>query len=128
MTIRVLVVDDDQDLLDMLAISLRSRGFEVGLADCHSAALELVANNTYDTVLLDVHLPELNGFSVLADLRAAGHDLPVVLHTAFDTQDIKRQAREARVDDIVFKPSRSEIIAAKLRMVVAERTNLVVAV
>ena len=84
-SVRLLVVEDDALLRDALARSLRQAGFEV---DCESSGLgadTALTDRAYSLVILDVGLPQMDGFEVLRRLRARGQRLPVVILTARDS-------------------------------------------
>jgi len=79
----VLVVDDDEDLLRMFARALRRHGFEVTTASHGRAALEAVGSTVPDLIVSDVSMPELDGPSLLRELRARGIGVPVVFLTGY---------------------------------------------
>jgi two-component system OmpR family response regulator len=82
----LLVVDDEPFLRDAVAASLRFLGFEVTTADTGAGALRLARDRPFDLVVLDVMLPDTDGFDVVARLRADGCRVPVIFLTARDTQ------------------------------------------
>ncbi|OJT17089.1 hypothetical protein BO221_47630 [Archangium sp. Cb G35] len=85
---RLLVVDDDPDILESLTMLLESR-YAVTPAEDGNAALELLGEQTFDAVVLDLMLPVLNGTRVLQELRQRGHTVPVILISAH--QELDRQ-------------------------------------
>ena len=100
----VLVVEDEpsirQGLLDVLVF----RGYRVSGACDGAAALKCLSEDTFDLLVLDVMLPELDGFSVCEQLRAAGHDLHVLMLTAKNSEEDVLRGFEAGADDYVTKP------------------------
>ena len=100
----VLVVEDEpsirQGLLDVLVF----RGYRASSASDGATALRLLSEDTFDLVLLDVMLPELDGFGVCERLRAAGHDLHVLMLTAKNSEEDVLRGFEAGADDYVTKP------------------------
>src|ERR1700751_4294071 len=85
----LLVVDDELFLRGAVAASLRFLGFEVAVAENGTDALRLVRNNAFDLLILDVMLPDIDGFEIVRRLRREGNRVPVIFLTAKDTQDDK---------------------------------------
>src|ERR1039457_6170151 len=85
----LLVVDDEPFLRDAVAASLRFLGFEVATAETGADALRLARDQPFDLVVLDVMLPDTDGFDVVRRLRRDGCHVPVIFLTARDTQDDK---------------------------------------
>jgi two-component system OmpR family response regulator len=109
---RVLVVDDEPSIVDALATSLRYEGFTVDEAVTGRRALALAQEDPPDLVILDVMLPELDGFEVTRRLRADGIDVPVLFLTARDSLQDKLAGLTMGGDDYVTKPfALSEVIA-----------------
>ena len=110
--LHVLVVEDEPSIQRGLCDVLTFRGYRVEAADNGRRALELLARSTFDLVLLDVMLPELDGFSVCRELRALGQQLPVLMLTAKGSEEDILQGFEVGVDDYVTKPfSVRELVA-----------------
>ncbi len=109
---RILVVDDEPDLRDLLSTSLRYAGFEVMAAGSGNAALEAVASFRPSLVVLDVMMPDMDGFTVTRKLRARGDHMPVVFLTAKDQPDDAVAGLTVGGDDYVTKPfSLAELVA-----------------
>ena len=111
---RVLVVDDDAALSRALAINLRARGFEVGVAGSGREALDLLARLNPDVVVLDLGLPDLDGIEVLHGIRG-WNDVPVLVLSARTTSDEKVEALDAGADDYVTKPFEMNELLARIR-------------
>lgn len=124
MAMLVLVVDDDPDLLEMLAVSLRELGVDVIMAPDAETAHAILHGSLPDAVLLDVAMPRISGFELLAEWRGAGIETPVLLHTAYNTAEVREQALYSGADDLVFKPTSCDVLAAKLAMAVDARRRL----
>src|SRR2546423_3179769 len=86
---RVLVVDDEENITDLVATALRYQGFKVEVADTGRAALGALATFRPDLVVLDVMLPDLDGFEIHRRMTRDGIDAPVVFLTARDATDDK---------------------------------------
>jgi len=82
----LLVVDDEPFLRDAVAASLRFLGFEVTTAQTGSDALRLARDRPFDLVILDVMLPDVDGFEIVRRLRRDGSQVPVIFLTARDTE------------------------------------------
>lgn len=85
----VLIVDDQRNLRETLADILRSRGYQVQVADCGLAALDWCGRERFDTVLLDVRMPDINGVDVFRELAARGSRARVVLMSAYADEALK---------------------------------------
>ena len=101
---RLLVVDDDPDICDLLRDRLESEGFQVESASDGKTALRVLADTPVDGVLLDIALPELDGFDVLRQLRPSHPTLPVVMMTAVEALDRAMAAVEAGAQGYLLKP------------------------
>jgi two-component system OmpR family response regulator len=114
---RLLVVDDEPNIVDLLSTSLRFAGFAVATALTGGDAVKAAERHRPDLVLLDVMLPDVDGFVVLRRLRA-GHDrLPVLFLTARDAKDDKVTGLTLGGDDYVTKPFSLEEVVARIRAV-----------
>jgi two-component system nitrogen regulation response regulator NtrX len=100
----ILVVDDERGILDQLAGILRDEGFSVATAATGEEALATVSREIFDLVLLDVWLPGIDGIEALRQLRAAGHQLPVVLISGHATAELAVRAVREGALDFLEKP------------------------
>ena len=117
MSARVLVVDDNPKNLKLLADLLEVKGYVVITAESGEAALELVARERPDLVLLDVMMPGMNGYEVCQAIRAdsANGILPVVMVTALDPVQERIKGLEAGADDFLTKPINQPELLARVR-------------
>src|SRR5215467_13535281 len=113
----LLVVDDEPFLRDAVAASLRFLGFEVTAAENGSDALRLARDRPFDLLILDVMLPDIDGFEIVRRLRRDGNRVPVIFLTARDAQDDKVTGLTIGGDDYVTKPFGLEELAARVRTV-----------
>jgi two-component system OmpR family response regulator len=113
----LLVVDDEPFLCDAVAASLRFLGFEVTTAQTGAEALRLARDRPFDLVVLDVMLPDTDGFEVITRLRRDGCQVPVIFLTAKDTQEDKVTGLTLGGDDYLTKPFGLEELAARIRTV-----------
>ena len=113
----LLVVDDEPFLRDAVAASLRFLGFDVITAETGAEALRLARDRRFDLVVLDVMLPDTDGFDVVRRLRRDGRHVPVIFLTARDTQTDKVTGLTLGGDDYMTKPFGLEELAARIRTV-----------
>ncbi|MBL0888812.1 response regulator transcription factor [Myceligenerans indicum] len=114
---RLVVVDDEPNIRELLATSLRFAGFEVHAAADGNGALQLVRDLDPDLVVLDVMLPDMDGFTVTRRMRATGKHAPVLFLTARDDTQDKIQGLTVGGDDYVTKPFSLEEVVARIRAV-----------
>ena len=111
---RVLVVDDERQLLRALAINLRARGYEIDLAATGEQALTSAAKGHPDAVILDLGLPGIDGVEVIRGLRGWSQ-VPIIVLSARDAEQAKVAALDAGADDYVTKPFGMDELLARLR-------------
>jgi two-component system, OmpR family, response regulator len=114
---RLLVVEDEPNIRELLAASLRFAGFEVQVAEDGATALSHAQAHEPDLVVLDVMLPDMDGFTVTRRLRDTGRHLPIVFVTARDSLDDKVKGLTVGGDDYVTKPFSLEEVVARIRAV-----------
>ena len=114
---KLLVVDDEPNIRDLLASSLRFAGFEVLTAPDGKIAYESAMEHNPDLIVLDVMLPDMDGFTVTRRLRDAGRDVPVLFLTARDDMRDKIQGLSVGGDDYVTKPFGLEEVVARIRAI-----------
>src|ERR1700752_2449699 len=114
---RVLVVDDEANIVELLSVSLKFQGFEVYTATNGSAALDKAREVRPDAVILDVMMPGMDGFGVLRRLRADGIDAPALFLTARDSLQDKIAGLTLGGADYVTKPFSLEEVVARLRVI-----------
>ncbi|MDP4501868.1 two-component system OmpR family response regulator [Nonomuraea polychroma] len=118
----VLVVDDEPNILELLSAALRLSGFTVHAADCGAEALATVRRVRPDIVILDVMLPDTDGFDLARSLRTVQDQLPVLFLTARDAVADRIAGLTAGGDDYVTKPFSLEEVVLRLRAIL-RRTN-----
>ncbi|MFC4337853.1 response regulator transcription factor [Salininema proteolyticum] len=114
---KLLVVDDEDSLAHLLVEALAFQGYDVSVAQSGSAALEAVEEHDPDLVVLDVNLPDYDGFSVAGRLREAGKDVPIIFLTARSGTDDLRDGYDAGGDDYLTKPFRLEELSLRVAAV-----------
>jgi two-component system OmpR family response regulator len=114
---RLLVVDDEPNIVELLSASLRYAGFEVATASDGDAAVQAAREFRPDLVVLDVMMPGLDGFGVARRLREGGARVPIVFLTARDATQDKVTGLTLGGDDYVTKPFSLEEVIARIRAV-----------
>src|SRR5207248_3003908 len=114
---RILVVDDEPNIVDVVSMALRYQGFDVETASTGREAIS--AANTYrpHLMVLDIMLPDMEGFEVARRLGADRSDLPIVFLTARDTTEDKVRGLTSGGDDYVTKPFSLEELVARIRTI-----------
>ena len=114
---KLLVVDDEPNIRELLSTSLRFAGFEVIAAGNGRDALAAAEEHNPDLAVLDVMLPDMDGFTVTRRLRAAGRHFPVLFLTARDDTEDKVTGLTVGGDDYVTKPFSLDEVVARIRAV-----------
>ena len=123
----VLVVDDEEHITEMLAMGLGFNGFEVERAASGRAALDAIDRRRPDLVVLDVMLPDLDGFEVARRLRrseGAGTHVPVIFLTARDSTQDKVEGLRLGSDDYVTKPFSIEELIERVKAVLRRSAGI----
>jgi two-component system OmpR family response regulator len=114
---RLLVVDDEPNIRELLSASLRFAGFEVETASDGQQALRLLGSFAPDLVVLDVMMPGIDGFDVVRRMRQDRHQMPVLFLTAKDATEDKISGLTLGADDYITKPFSLEEVIARIRAV-----------
>ncbi|HEV8198572.1 MAG TPA: response regulator transcription factor [Candidatus Polarisedimenticolia bacterium] len=120
---RLLIVDDEEELLRGLAVNFRREGYEVLTAASGEAALDLVAQEAPDLIVLDVMMPGMSGLDVCRELRRRGVETPVIMLTARGEEIDKVVGLEVGADDYVTKPFGLRELMARVRARLRRRTT-----
>src|SRR5215469_14806767 len=114
---RVLVVDDEPNIRELVQVALKFHGCAVSTAASGREAIRQAEAATPDLIVLDVVLPDIDGFEVCRRLRAAGNEVPVIFLTARDTSSDTVTGLAIGGDDYVTKPFSVEALVARVRAV-----------
>ncbi|MEH0740243.1 response regulator transcription factor [Vibrio cholerae] len=123
--LQCLLVEDDLDLATAVIDYLALEGIECDHAANGVAGLNLIQNQRYDVVILDLNLPKMDGLEVCAKLRASGLDVPVLMLTARDTLDDKLGGFSAGADDYLIKPFAMEELIVRAQVLSRRRSGQV---
>lgn len=120
---KILVVEDDAPLRRSLDMTLKAAGHTPVCVDTGEAALAAQATTTFDAVILDIGLPDIDGFEILGRLRRGGTATPVVVLTARDAVRDRVAGLDMGADDYVLKPFEPDELIARVRAVVRRKTG-----
>lgn len=120
---RILIVDDDDEIRELLEFDIASSGYFVDTAVNGLEGLNKALNNTYDLILLDVMMPKMNGFEVCKNIRQAKLAVPVLMLTAKGTIDDKTAGFDCGADDYLVKPFDIQEVVLRIRVLL--RRNVV---
>lgn len=118
---RILLVEDDERHADIIARGLRKHAFAVDVAGEGEQALFLVETSDYDLVVLDIMIPDPDGFEVCRTLRAGGCQVPILMLTALDGLDDRVAGLEIGADDYLVKPFEFAELVARIRALLRRR-------
>lgn len=112
---KILLVDDDKQLIQLIQNKLKQDHYVVEIAKSGEYALNLMREDSYDLLLLDVVLPDMSGFDVCRALRSQGHRMPILILTGKDQTSDKVAGLDAGADDYLVKPFELDELAARVR-------------
>lgn len=118
---RLLIVEDEKRLAISLARGLTAEGFAVDAVHDGAEGLHRALDGAYDLVILDIMLPGMNGYRVCAALRAAGHEVPVLMLTAKDGEYDEAEGLDTGADDYLTKPFSYVVLVARVRALLRRR-------
>ncbi|HRF50615.1 MAG TPA: response regulator [Anaerolineales bacterium] len=119
----ILVVDDDVDLSGIIRLILSSAGYNTHVANSGQEALEWLTSNRPDLVLLDLMMPDINGFTILRKMRAnePTKQLPIVVLTAKADQETRDETRSMGADEFLTKPVNANSLLDHVKRALAGR-------
>jgi len=112
---RILIVDDEPDLCQQIAQSLKQQQYAVDTAGDGNLALEKIFTDPYDLIVLDIMLPEKDGYAVLGELRSEGMSVPVLMLTAKGEVTDRVKGLDLGADDYLHKPFSMAELLARIR-------------
>jgi DNA-binding response OmpR family regulator len=118
---RLLIVEDEKRLALSLAKGLTAEGYAVDVVHDGREGLHMATEGTYDLVILDIMLPGLNGYKVCGALRAAGHDVPILMLTAKDGEYDEAEGLDTGADDYLTKPFSYVVLVARIKALLRRR-------
>ena len=115
---KILVVEDERRVANLISRALRESSYSVDIAETGARALEMANDTPYDSILLDVRLPDLSGTQVCRELRQAHVDTPILMVTARSLVDQRVEGLDAGADDYLTKPFDVSELLARVRALV----------
>jgi len=122
---KVLVVDDEQEFLDTLAERMRDRGMDVSTTTSATDALKKAEEESYDAIVLDLMMPEMDGLEVLKALKKKKPELQIVLLTGHATLAKGIAAMKLGAIDFIEKPADLKVLIEKIKEAKAQKIVLV---
>ncbi|MEU5343879.1 MULTISPECIES: response regulator transcription factor [unclassified Streptomyces] len=118
---RLLIVEDEKRLALSLAKGLTAEGYAVDVVHDGLEGLHMAGEGSYDLVILDIMLPGMNGYRVCGALRAAGHDVPILMLTAKDGEYDEAEGLDTGADDYLTKPFSYVVLVARVKALLRRR-------
>lgn len=125
MSEKVLLVDDEKDFLDAMSERMRSRGMEVTTASSAREALEIIERDTFDAIVLDFQMPEMDGMEALRSIKAKRPESQIILLTGYATIEKGVEAMKVGAADFLEKPADLETLSKKIKQAKAEKMLIV---
>lgn len=113
--IKILIVDDEKPIANLIRLSLKNTGYVCDVANDGNEALDLIDSNVYDLILLDIMLPEVDGFEIMEYIRPLG--IPVIFLTAKDALADRVKGLKMGAEDYIVKPFEVAELVARVEVV-----------
>jgi two-component system, OmpR family, copper resistance phosphate regulon response regulator CusR len=113
---KILLVEDEQKIADTLKFGLAENGYEVEIAYDGKMGLKLFESKVFDLIVLDINLPELNGYKLCKIIRSKNAHVPVIMLTALSSLNDKIEGYDAGADDYIIKPFEFRELLMKIRV------------
>ena len=125
MSEKVLLVDDEEDFLEAMAERMRARDMEVTTASSAREAFKKMENETFDAIVLDFQMPEMDGMEALKSIKAKRPESQIILLTGFATVEKGVEAMKEGAADFLEKPADLEVLSRKIKEAKAEKMVIV---
>ena len=122
---KVLLVDDEQDFLDIMAERMTNRGMEVTTTTSAPKALEMIEAESYDAIILDFMMPEMNGLDTIKAIKAKKPELQIILLTGQATLEKGVEAMRLGAMDVMEKPADIEVLSDKIMKAGAKKSVII---
>ena len=118
---KILIVDDSKDIRDILSKVISLMGFEAAVASNGNEALNLFLTNSFDLVLTDLEMPDIDGWTLALHIKDKSPNTPVVLITGSEKEAVMERLEGSSIDSILFKPFMLEDIQKTVQIMLDER-------
>ena len=125
MTERVLLVDDEEEFLEIMSERMRARDIEVTTSTSAREALDMIARDSYDAVIMDFMMPEMNGIEALKVIKEKNPEMQIILLTGHATVEKTVEAMKAGAMDLIEKPADLDALAQKIKDAHDQKTFIV---
>ncbi len=123
--IKILVVEDERKIADSLQQGLNENNFNAQVAYDGSTGVEYAQSKDYDLIILDINLPDINGYEVSRRIRKTNANVPIIMLTALSTIDDKVEGFDSGADDYIVKPFDFKELIVRIRALL-KRINMIV--
>lgn len=113
MTTKIIVIDDDTAVTDLLSVLLRSHGFDVRVTNNSTEGLGFIRDEEFDLVILDLMMPEMDGWEICKEVRSFSQ-VPIIVLSALNDPSMVASVLDAGADDYLTKPTPSRILVAHI--------------
>jgi DNA-binding response OmpR family regulator len=117
MTTKIIVIDDDSAVTDLLSVLLRSHGFDVQVTNNSVEGMGLIRDEKFDLVILDLMMPEMDGWEICKEVRSFSK-VPIIVLSALNDPSMVASVLDAGADDYLTKPTPSRILIAHINRVI----------
>ena len=101
---KILIVDDEKPICDLIDMNLSAAGYQCKSVQDGLAAIDLIEQEVFDLILLDIKMPEMNGIDALKEIRKFDQDIPIIMQSAYAFENDMEAARQAGSNGFVTKP------------------------
>ena len=123
MPVKLLVIDDDSAVTDLLSLLLKSNGFEVSATNNSAEGLSMIRDNTPDVVILDLMMPEMDGWQICKAVREFSQ-VPIIILSALNDPSMIASVLDAGADDYLTKPTPSRVLIAHISRLINRTGSL----
>lgn len=116
MTTKIIVIDDDTAVTDLLSVLLRTHGFDVQATNNSIEGLNLIKKEKFDLVILDLMMPEMDGWEICKEVRSFSQ-VPIIVLSALNDPSMVASVLDAGADDYLTKPTPSRILVAHINRI-----------
>ena len=123
MSVKLLVIDDDSAVTDLLSLLLKSNGFDVAATNNSTEGLTMIRENSPDVVILDLMMPEMDGWQICKAVREFSQ-VPIIILSALNDPSMIASVLDAGADDYLTKPTPSRVLIAHINRLINRTSSL----